>query len=177
MRYVALLRGINVGGNKKVPMAVLKKSLEKLGCNSVTTLLASGNVVFDAADTDKKVLIAKLEEHLEKTFGFTIPVILRTFDELVKLKKSDPFKGIKVTPETRLYVTFLGEARKSTLKIPYKDPVENYRILSVVDGDVCSVLVLDPKMKTVDAMKILEKEFGKNITTRNWNTVEKILAL
>ena len=174
--YVALLRGINVGGNKKVPMAVLKKTLEGMGYKNVATLLASGNVIFDSTQTDKKTLTATLEKELQKKFGFTIPVILRTLEEIRKLKKADPFKGISVTPDTRLYVTFVGEKPKSTLKIPYKDPVSDYRILSVLGTDVCSVLVVDENAGSVDAMKILEKEFGKNITTRNWNTVEKILA-
>ena len=173
--YVALLRGINVGGNKKVPMADLKRFLEKSGYENVKTVLASGNVLFDAAATDIKKLRATIETLLEKKFGFPIPTILRKKDDLAKLVHSAPFKKIRVTPATRLYVTFLTDKRKATLKIPYESPEKDFRILTVSSTEVCSVLELNPNMRSVDSMQILEKEFGKNVTTRNWNTIEKLL--
>jgi uncharacterized protein (DUF1697 family) len=172
--YVAFLRGINVGGNKKVPMAQLKKVMEKLGYGNVKTLLASGNVLFDASGSDATVA-SKIEKTLASAFGFTIPVILRRKADLEKLAESDPFKGITVTPETRLYVTFLRDKPKSTLKIPYASPDGNYRILRVSGMEIISVLQLTDGSRTVDAMAVLEKEFGKDVTTRNWNTVEKVL--
>lgn len=175
--YVAFLRGINVGGNKKVPMAVLKKMLEKMGFKNVKTLLASGNAVFDAPDTDAAALGKKIEAQFQKTFGFTSSIILRTAAEIASLIKSDPFKGIAVTSAHRLYVTFLGGPHKSTLKIPYKDPTFDYRILKVTKTELISVLVVGEDRGTVDAMAIVEKEFGKNVTTRNWNTLVKIAAL
>lgn len=173
-RVVALLRGINVGGNKKVPMAVLKKTLEKLGYENVVTLLASGNVSFDSPEAAGPKLVAKLEEALEKTFTFTIPVILRSAEALAALAKSEPFKGIKVDENTRLYITFLTEKPKS--KTPPKSDDASFRILKVTDGEVVSVLQLDPEHRTVDAMAIIEKTYGKKVTTRNWNTVLKLLA-
>lgn len=174
-KYVALLRGINVGGNKKVPMADLKKALEALKYKDVKTLLASGNVVFDAPEKDPKKVIATLEKKLEATFGFTIPVILRTHEHLQKLNKANPFKGIQVTDNTRLYVSFLSEKPATKLKIPYTSPDGNYRILLAADSEVISVLEVTPDHGTIDAMSILEKEFGKKITTRNWNTIQKLL--
>ena len=90
---------------------------------------------------------------------------------------SDPFKGITVMPRTRLYVTFLGERPKATLKIPYESPGRDFRILRLGDGALFSVLTLSPTHGTTDAMEILEKEFGKAITTRNWNTIGKIAAI
>lgn len=176
MRYAALLRGINVGGNKKVPMADLKKHLEKAGYENIKTLLASGNVLFDADEKDPKKLRATLEALLEKKFGFTIPVILRTVEELKALEKTNPFKGIVVTPETRLYVTFLSEKPKSTLKIPYESKEKDMRILRVTDGEVISVFLVTEKYGTTDGMGVIEREFGKNVTTRNWNTVMKLLG-
>lgn len=177
--YVALLRGINVGGNKKVPMADLKKMLEKkMGFTNVRTLLASGNVLFDAAVASASELTHKLETQLHKTFGFEVPVILRTLADIQKIAKKKPFKGINITPETRLYITFLGEnSKKSTLKIPYESPGKDFTILRASGSEVCSVLTLNPQTRSVDVMGVLEKEFGKNVTTRNWNTVEKILKL
>lgn len=175
-RYVALLRGINVGGKKKVPMADLKKMLEASGYTNVKTLLNSGNAIFDAETASRKKLKDEIERAIEKTFGFSAQTIIRSIDEIATLIKTHPFKGINVTPATRLYVTFMADAPVSTLKIPYESPDALYRILSVDDAHICSVLIVSDTKNTTDAMKILEKEYGKNITTRNWNTVEKMVS-
>lgn len=175
--YVALLRGINVGGNKKVAMADLKKMLEKMKYENVRTLLNSGNVVFDAPTTPLKKLNTTLEAQFEKTFGFTSAFIVRPMSELEKLIKLDPFKKITVTKDIRLYVSFLPDTPKSALKIPYVSPDKDFTILAVTDGEICSVLDLAKGKGTPDAMGVLEKEFGKNMTTRNWNTVMKLTHL
>lgn len=175
MQYVALLRGINVGKNKQVKMELLKKTLESNGYKNVKTLLNSGNVIFETDEKNAEKLTTKLEVFLEKTFGFTIPVLIREMSEIKKLVDSDPFKGIKVTPETRLYVTFLSEKPTSTLKIPYESPEKDFKILQVSNTEVCSVMIVSKERNTTDAMSILEKEFGKKVTTRNWNTVCKLL--
>lgn len=174
-RYIAFLRGINVGGNKKVPMADLKKMLEKMGYTDVKTLLNSGNAIFNTDETSAPVLAEKIEAQIEKTFGFGAHTIIRSIAEIEKLVRAHPFKGITVTPATRLYVTFLTDKPKSTLAIPYESEDGLYRILSANDAQICSVLTVTDTKNTTDAMKILEKEYGKNITTRNWNTVEKML--
>src|SRR4051812_43614302 len=98
LRFVALLRGINVGGNKKVPMADLKKMMEKMGYKEVKTLLNSGNVMFDAAEKSPAAIKKAFEAQFEETFGFTSHTIIRPITEIEKLVKQNPFKGIKVTP-------------------------------------------------------------------------------
>lgn len=173
--HIALLRGINVGGNKKVPMADLKKMLEKMGYENVRTLLNSGNAVFDSSAKKATTIAKDISEQMKETFGFDCNIIVRSTGEIQKLIKTDPFKNIKVTPDTRLYITFRGTPKKSTLKIPYESPEKDFKILKVTDGEIISVLTLGKK-GTVDAMDILEKEYGKNITTRNWNTVLKLIA-
>ena len=174
-RYLALLRGINVGGHKRIKMDELRKAFEALGFQNVKTVLATGNVLFEASNTDLNALVKTIEEKLNTTFHHKVPVILRTIQDIQNLVDSDPFKQTAVTPDTRLYVTFLSEIPKSKLKVPYESPDKGFRILRVSDGVVCSVLTLTPSNRTVDSMKIIEKEFGKNITTRNWNTVSKFL--
>lgn len=175
--YAAFLRGINVGG-KTVKMAMLKAALEELGFTEVKTLLASGNVVFNAPKSSTAALTKKIEVQLENTFGFKIEVILRGITEFEEMVAVNPFKKIKVTPHTRLYVTLYAQPVKSGLKIPYISPGKEFRILSVTEKEVFSVLQLSDKVRTVDAMAIIEKEFGKKgATTRNWNTIQKIVAL
>ena len=107
--YVALLRGINVGGHHKVPMKQLSEEFKKEGYSNITTILNSGNIIFDgpvAAVTEHE---DKLKLHLEKVFDFPIPVLIRTGAEIVSLLNANPFDGIVVTKDIRLYVSFLKE--------------------------------------------------------------------
>ncbi|MDE3058380.1 MAG: DUF1697 domain-containing protein [Bacteroidota bacterium] len=171
-KYVALLRGINVGGNKKVPMAEMKKVLEKIGLKNVVTILASGNAVFESEIESVDKLTADISAALEKKFQFSIPVLLRTFSDIEKMIALDPFRGIKITPQIRLYVTFLSEKPKGKISA-YVSPDKSFRIISGTENAAFSVLDLS-KANTPEAMSFLEKEFGKNVTTRNWNTVVKI---
>ncbi len=176
VRYVAFLRGINVGGHAIIKMADVKKAFEKMGFENVRTLLASGNVVFESEQRDKKALTEEIEAELKKAFKKDISVTLRSLDDLKKLQSSDPFKGIKVTPSIRLYATFLPEkARPRTITIPYTSPQKEFSILHATPMEVFSVLDLAKGKGTPDIMNILEKEFGSNVTTRNWNTILKIL--
>ncbi len=173
--YVGFLRGINVGGNKIVKMETLKTTFGSMGFQNVKTILASGNILFETAKTDGAALSKRIGDTLEKTVGFPISVIVRSIGEIQHLADADPFKGITITPQTRLYMTFLSEKPKSTLKIPYESPEKDFKILQVSDSEICSVLTVSKERGTTDAMNILEKEFGRNITTRNWNTILRIL--
>ncbi len=174
--YVALLRGINVGGHKRVSMDRLRQAFESLGFKDVRTLLASGNVLFSAPPTSPARLARKIEARLAQTLGHQISVIIRTVEELQRLADLNPFRRIRVTPRTRLFVTFLSEKPRTRLKIPYLSPDKSYRILRRTRGELCSVLTLGPQWsKNLRQMDILEKEFGKRITTRSWSTVLRLL--
>ncbi|HEY6172510.1 MAG TPA: DUF1697 domain-containing protein [Candidatus Kapabacteria bacterium] len=175
IRHAVFLRGINVGGNKKVPMAQLKVTLENMGLTDVKTLLASGNAMFSAKKENIITLTKRIAAALEKEFGFTIPVLMREMSRLEEMFASEPFKAIKVTKDIRLYVTFLSEVHKTKLKIPYTSDDKAIRILKLEDDALYSVLDLSKGKGTVDAMAIIEKEFGKLVTTRNWNTIEKMM--
>ena len=175
-KYVAFLRGINVG-KKKVPMAELRTMCEGMGFSKVKTVLNTGNIIFETAEDNSVRLQHNIEEELEKTFGFHIDTIFRRHEELVSLVQKNPFKTISMTPETRLYVTFLSEKVNPSSSFSHESLDENFTILSVTEDEVYSVLVLSEEKRTTDAMNILEKLFGKRITTRNWNTVVKLSAL
>ncbi len=170
-KYAAFLRGVNVGG-VIVKMDKLKKTFETIGFTNVKTLLAIGNVLFTAPSASESTLVKKIETKLETAFGHEIGVLVRKVEELQRLAEAGPFAGIKITPETRLFVTFLAEKKQSSLKIPYETPDKNCRIIRANGREVCSVLT---RYRTVDLMSFLEKEFGRKVTTRNWNTIEKIL--
>jgi uncharacterized protein (DUF1697 family) len=173
--YAAFLRGINVGGHRPVPMDRLKGAFEGIRFKNVRTLLASGNVLFETNRKAGAGLERTIEEKLKKTFGAEIGVLVRSREELQRLSDAQPFRGIPVTPQTRLYVTFLSEKLKGTLQIPYTSPDGNFKILRVSRHEVFSVATLSPEGRTVDLMRILEKEFGRKVTTRNWQTIGRIL--
>jgi uncharacterized protein (DUF1697 family) len=174
--YLAFLRGINVGG-RKVLMGELKNAFESLGFKNVKTLIASGNVAFDTPKADLEALSDKIGEKLKETFGYEIGVILRTAENLRKMVVSNPFKNVKVIPGVKLYVTFYLEKPKTGSEIPYQSLKKEFRVLKVSDGEIFSVVDLSQGGRTVDFMNVIEKEFGKKVTTRNWNTITKLDAI
>lgn len=176
-KYVALLRGINVGGNKKVSMVELKKLFQSLGFENPKTLLASGNVIFEAEESPIEALTEQLEKTFQKEFGFEIPTIVIPISEIEEYVQKNPFKNIQITKDTRLYVIFLKE---KLVKVPEKDEYtkyEHFKVLLVTCNAVFSCLTLIREGQTLKLMESLEREFGKNVTTRNWNTVVKIANL
>lgn len=170
-KYVALFRGINVGGHKKAPMAELRKVLESIGYESVTTILNSGNVVFEAKKSPEKDLVKAIESAFQKKFGFESKTMIRSMSEIEALIELNPFKNVEVNEDVRLYVTFLREK-----PLPYKSSQGDFEILHKTERELFSVLTVK-SARSVDSMAFLEKQFGKDITTRNWNTIEKIARL
>jgi uncharacterized protein (DUF1697 family) len=168
--YVAFLRGINSGLNPTTKMDILKKAFERLGFRNVRTVIASGNVIFEAEAAKEPELEESIEEALPKAIGFASATIVYKLDGLKKLEKSNPFKGIKGTPETRPYVTFLKKPPKNKPKLDGK----GFKIVGKSGRALFSVID-HSEGSSPDLMKVLDKEFGKTNTTRGWKTIEKIL--
>src|SRR3954469_10568119 len=114
VKHVAFLRGINLG-KRRVNNTQLQAVFESLGFEEVKVLIASGNVVFSAAEGDEATLTREIEAALEAGLGFKVDTMLRSADELQAMLASTPFEGIEVTKQTRLYVTLLAEQTKPTL--------------------------------------------------------------
>lgn len=174
--YIALLRGINIGGHHKVPMAELKKVMAKMGLANPRTLLNSGNAVFESYGEDVDALRERIESQLTGHFGFPVPVILKRKDEITAFIEKKPFESINITPDIRLYVTFLKNEPRISLALPWTSPDNSFRIIAVNNKIVCSVLDL-AVTNTPKGMEELEKMFGKEITSRNWNTILKLADL
>lgn len=173
---VAFLRGINVGGHKKISMADLKKAFESLGFRNVRTVLASGNVVFEARGKDR-ALADTIAARLEQVFGFPVNVVLRTLKELRAIIDSDPFKGAPSGPDAKLYVTFLAQKTPGRSRLCLPEGAKGVRIVRVAPGEVFSVIRLSADAGTPDLMAFLESAFGKEVTTRNWQTVLKLTGV
>ncbi|MCB0806164.1 MAG: DUF1697 domain-containing protein [Bacteroidales bacterium] len=168
-KYVSLLRGINVGGHKKVPMADLRKLLEKHGFKNVKTLLASGNVVYESNPEKADKMSAFLEDH----FGFPIPLLTFPFETIEKIVASDPFHKVELNEKTKLYVTFTREKPTPGFEVPFYADDGSFGVAGILDHAIFSFVDLE-KTGTLDAMAFLEKDLGKDLTTRNYNTVVKI---
>jgi uncharacterized protein (DUF1697 family) len=176
MKYVAFLRGINVGGHTLVKMEELRKAFESLGFRNVRTVLTSGNVIFEAPGENTTTLSRKIALKLLETLGREILVIVRSLDDLQELEARQPFKCANVTPGTRLFVTFISENAKPG-NIHGLSTCDGFQILSVSNGIICSVLEEQPGVGAVHLMGAIEKELGRDVTTRTWNTITRILKV
>jgi uncharacterized protein (DUF1697 family) len=173
---VALLRGINVGGARKVAMPELRSLFEALGHSDVTTYVQSGNVVFGAAGRRSPArLAADIEQRIAGDLGLEVTVLLRTPDDLKGVVDGNPFLG-RATDVSTLHVTFLAD-----------------------EPDADAVGALDPDHASPDRFEVVgrevylhtpggygrtklnnafwERRFGTRATTRNWRTVGKLLDL
>lgn len=171
--YIALLRGINVVGRHKVPMAQLRVELQSMDFRDVHTLLNSGNVIFRGEDTNPAALRSRIASHLSRVFGFGIPTWVLDAKAFREQFRDDPFRDEEVTRETRCYVTFTDDDREDP-DLPFIHEEGAFRIIEKRGKALCSVLDIS-RIGTADVMGLLEKKYGKDITTRNWNTVARIL--
>lgn len=172
-KLVGFLRGINVGGHHKLPMAELKSLLTNLGCENVNTILNSGNIVFETKKKDIAGLERMIETALNENFGFPVPTILIPHEQINELVNEDPFASVEIHKNIRLYVSFLKEPSTIKLKLPYISKDKSYKIIDSKNKIIISVLDITTS-NTPKGMEDLEKLFGKNITTRNWNTIQKL---
>lgn len=175
--YICILRGINVSGQKKILMADLKLLCEDLGLKNTVTYIQSGNVIFDA---DKKTSDVQLEEKIhkaiEKKYGFDVPVIVRTVQEMQHLLHTNPFikkKGIDVE---KLHVTFLATspvaAEIKSLQT-YDYPPDEFIVAGKEVFLHCPINYGETKLSN----KFFESKLKVSATTRNWKTVNKLVEL
>lgn len=170
-RYAAFLRGINSGRNPTIRMATLREACEALGLEQVRTVLNSGNVLFGAETTDVRALEGRLERALEEVLGFFSEAHVRSLEDLRRLVAADPFQGVQTSAETQRYVTLIREAPAA---LTYPVVGKGYTILGCLDDVVYSIVDLSVA-GSPDLMRRLDREFGQSSTTRNWNTLEKVL--
>jgi uncharacterized protein (DUF1697 family) len=175
--YAAFLRGINVGGKRQIKMEALRGAFQSWGVENVSTVLASGNILFDAHSNDPAIVKQIITTGIQSNFGFGADVFVRTIENLKALAARDPFKGYPESTLTKLYVTLLNQKVLPKITIPYQSPGKELKILLVTDKEIFSVVSLTPGYGTTQMMSFLEKEFGNELTSRNWNMVIKILDL
>jgi uncharacterized protein (DUF1697 family) len=154
--------------NAKMPE--LKSAFEAAGFTDVKTVLSSGNVVFSATRASESSLQRKAEAAMIKRLGHDFLTIVRPINALREMLASDPYKPFRLAPEAKRIVTFLRDKPSSKLALPIE--LHGARILSMKGGEIFSAYVPHPKGPVF--MTLIEKTFGKQLTTRTWDTVAKV---
>lgn len=174
--YISLLRGINVGGNKRIKMEHLRASFQALGFEQVQTYIQSGNVVFKAGKLPPAKLSKKIEERILSDFGFPVPVVTRTGDEICESVANNPFLKQRGIDLTRLHVMFLSDTPSpAALKklAELKTAPDQHLCLGkdiflhLPNGAGESILMKAP----------LDRILAVVPTTRNWNTVNQLAQM
>jgi uncharacterized protein (DUF1697 family) len=172
-KRIALLRGINLG-KRRLKMDDLRDAFIGMGFGDARTLIASGNVMFSAEDGGG--LVERIEKGLEERFGFAVPTIIRSLDDLVALRDARPFGNETETADQKLYVHFLGEPETKKLAVP-RQVAGDYDIVTLTDREIFAIVCRMPNGRFGQGLDKLSKPFGPRITNRNWNTVLRLIEM
>lgn len=174
MKYIALLRGINVGGKNKIKMFELKNMFESLNYKNVRTYIQSGNVIFDNEITDTIKLANSIENKINEMFGLLVKIIIRTDEEFRNIVKNNPFVNEPNIELDKLHVIFMLDKLETDAELLLsikKEENEKYLINSR------EIYLYCPngygKTKLNNAM--FEKKLNTVSTTRNWKTINNII--
>ena len=173
--YIALIRGINVGG-KSMPMAALRALLAKLGYADAVTFIQSGNVAFTAPGKDGRKIAQALEAAIAKTFGYEAAVLIRTLEEWRDLLKANPYGKRELGEGERLFITFL-EAPPAKPAAAALEAVRDPKDEVKVRGSEAFLLVRGSYGESNLSNAFLEKKLGVRATTRNLATTLKLLEM
>ncbi len=174
--YISILRGINVSGQKKVPMKELLALYQSLGYTDVATYIQSGNVIFKSAEKSAPVLISQIESKIAGHFGFEVPVIIRTAEQMSAVLTSNPFLKEKGIEEDKLHVTFLD-------KMPAQSQLDKLRGYDftpdrfVVHNLEVYVYCPNGYGRTKIHNNFFENKVKVGATTRNWKTVNTLVDM
>ncbi|MGM0876359.1 MAG: DUF1697 domain-containing protein [Bacillota bacterium] len=171
--YIALLRGINVGGHKIIKMAELKNLFETMGFESVKTYIQSGNVLFKS-EVKPEELSERIEQEIRTAFGFLVPVILRTATELEHIIRNCPFPADTLSEGESVHISFMAEF-PSQEGIDYlnnfKSEIDEYQI----EGKEIHLFFRQSIRNSKLAIHL--QKLGVPATLRNWKTINKLVNM
>lgn len=177
VKKIAILRGINVGGKRKILMVDLKLLFEDLGFADIKTYIQSGNVVFISPNQTTNIEIAdKIEKSILERFGFDVPVIVRSANEWQKSVKNNPFYLEKEVDISKLHLTILKEIPGTENRIKVES--NNYEPDKFVIRDKDVFIFCEGKYhQSKLTNNFFESKLKVTATTRNWKTVLQLLEL
>jgi uncharacterized protein (DUF1697 family) len=174
--YIALLRGINVNGQKMMSMEKLRALCEDLGLTGVTTYIQSGNIVFQSAPVKHFVLEKKIHAAISDIFGFSVPVMVKPLEGWRNIIVGNPFVGRKGVDESFLYVTLFSDTPNQS-RVDEIMAGEYGSDECMFSGNVVYLYCPGGYGKTKLSNAFFEKKTKLVATTRNWRTALKLLEL
>lgn len=174
--YIALLRGINVSGHRKIKMADLRQLLGELGFGSVKTYIQSGNVVFESSETDTLLLERQIKDGIAKTFGFDVPVVIKDHAQLCAIIGESPFREAEDLAANRIYYALLKTEpdHADIANLDQRDyPNERFVIRPNCVYLNCHLGAGQAKLDN----NIIERKLKVQATTRNHKTMLKLIEL
>jgi uncharacterized protein (DUF1697 family) len=174
--YIALLRGINVSGHKTIRMELLRGCFEEVGCQNVQTYVQSGNVVFEAKEEAAVGLGEEIGKRILRNFGFPVPVLLRTAKEMERIAQDNPFVDQAGIDHSKLHVTFLSAAAPKSAARALEPLAMKSEQFQVKVGEIY-LYCPNGYGRTKLSNNAIEKKLGVEATTRNWKTVNALMAL
>ena len=175
MRYIALLRGINVGGNTMIKMSELKAVFEQLGLENVATYINSGNIAFDSKAVPEASLVISIQEAISKAFGRDISTMVREREDIERILASNPFTG-QYESHKEMHVLFLKEEMPADKQQQLLAAVYPPERLEVKGREIYCHL----PMGVADSLLgkgFIEKKLKVAVTARNWRTVGRLVTL
>lgn len=171
-RYIAFLRGINVGGHN-VKMEDLRVLFGELGFENVRTYIQTGNVFFESDEVTKSELSSRIEALLLNKLGYAVSTFVRSVEEFENTLQSAPFDSYELTEDTRHMIVFVSDQIPSTTKFPLFSPKGDYELIGATEGELYVIVHLI-KGKFLSS-SFIEKTFGVATTGRFFHTSLKIL--
>ncbi|KAB2917657.1 MAG: DUF1697 domain-containing protein [Bacteroidetes bacterium] len=175
-KYIAILRGVNVSGHNIMPMKELKAAMEKAGFSNVATYIQSGNVVFEHSGTSENEQAAKLTALIKSTFGYDVPVLVRTVDYMKQVHESNPFFKREDVDTEKLHITFLGDeplAQNIATANTYSYLPDEF----IIEGKAVYVYCPNGYGNTKLTNTFFEGKLKVAATTRNLKTVVKLIEM
>lgn len=145
-----------------------------LGFDNVSTVISSGNVIFDSRRTDPRALETSLEKAWSEQLGFNSVTIVRTREDLVETVSRRPFGDVEHGSSTYLLATFTQRPLEIPFNLPYRPPKQLFQVVAAFEREVFTVTDTSGP-GTPNVMPWLEREFGRSITSRTWLTVHRVL--
>lgn len=172
--YIALLRGINVGGKKKIKMAELRQQLAVLGFENIRTYIQSGNIAFETSLTDTKALAQQIKANIFENYGFEVPTLVVPQSEIYDILKNNPFLNDEIDIKL-LHVTMLYDVPSTELAeaIDFESENDKYRIV----GKNVYLYFPNGYGRTKLTNNFFEQKLKTSATTRNWKTMKKLATL
>lgn len=175
--YAAFLRGI-APSKPNMKNDKLRAAFESIGLSNVRSVLASGNIVFSSNETKQTSLETRIEQALSKEIGLSSKALVRNQEELQKLIDQNPFGSLSHTQKTYLTVTFYTNQPTRSFTIPYENSDKTVKVFALDKTlrAAYSIIDLEHIKNSSEFMTWFEKQFGTDITTRTWPSVQKTLT-